>query len=78
MLILSRHKGESIIIGDNIEISVVDVQGDIIKLGINAPRSLSVHRKEIYDEIQAANREALQNLPTAEQLKKLQKKNSRY
>jgi carbon storage regulator len=72
MLILSRRKGESIIIGDNIEISVVDVQGDIIKLGINAPRSLSVHRKEIYDEIQAANREALQNLPTAEQLKKLQ------
>lgn len=72
MLILSRRKGENIIIGDNIEISVVDVQGDIIKLGINAPRSLSVHRKEIYDEIQAANREALQNLPTAEQLKKLQ------
>jgi carbon storage regulator len=72
MLILSRRKGETIIIGDNIEISVIDVQGDIIKIGINAPRSLSVHRKEIYDEIQAANREALQNLPTAEQLRKLQ------
>lgn len=72
MLILSRRKGETIIIGDNIEISIIDVQGDTVKLGINAPRSLSVHRKEIYDEIQAANREALQNLPTAEQLKKLQ------
>mgnify|MGYP000853071891 FL=1 len=72
MLILSRRKGETIIIGDNIEISVIDVQGDTVKLGIKAPRSLSVHRQEIYDEIQAANREALQNLPTAEQLKKLQ------
>jgi carbon storage regulator len=73
MLILSRRKGESIIIGDNIEISVIDVQGDIIKIGIDAPRSVSVHRKEIYNEIQAANREAIQNLPTVEQLKKLQK-----
>ena len=72
MLILSRRKGETIVIGDNIEISVIDVQGDTVKLGIKAPRSLSVHRQEIYDEIQAANREALQNLPTAEQLKKLQ------
>jgi carbon storage regulator len=71
MLILSRRKGETIVIGDNIEISVIDVQGDTVKLGIKAPRSLSVHRQEIYDEIQAANREALQNLPTAEQLKKL-------
>ena len=71
MLVLSRNKGESIIIGDHIEISVLDVQGDTIKLGIEAPRSLSVHRKEVYDEIQAANREASQHLPTAEQLKQL-------
>ena len=61
MLILSRRKGESIIIGDNIEISVVDVQGDIIKIGIDAPRTISVHRKEIYDEIQRANLEATQH-----------------
>ncbi|HBQ25206.1 MAG TPA: carbon storage regulator [Syntrophomonas sp.] len=74
MLILSRRKGESIIIGDNIEISVVDVQGDIIKIGIDAPRTISVHRKEIYDEIQRANLEATQHLPTVEQLKKLQEK----
>ncbi|MGI5922251.1 MAG: carbon storage regulator CsrA [Syntrophomonadaceae bacterium] len=72
MLILSRRKGESIIIGDNIEVNVVDVQGDIIKLGIDAPRLVSVHRKEIYEEILKANREAAQNLPTVEQLKKIQ------
>ncbi|HHW60452.1 MAG TPA: carbon storage regulator CsrA [Syntrophomonadaceae bacterium] len=74
MLVLSRNIGESIIIGDHIEISVLDVQGDTIKLGIEAPRSLSVHRKEVYDEIQAANREASKHLPTAEQLIKLRHK----
>ena len=74
MLVLSRKKGETIVIGDNIEISVIDVQGDVVKIGIKAPRSVSVHRKEIYNEIQAANREAIQHLPTVEQLKKLQEK----
>ena len=74
MLVLSRRKGQSIVIGDNIEINVIDVQGDIIKIGIDAPRSISVHRKEVYNEIQAANREATQHLPTVEQLKKLQEK----
>jgi len=77
MLILSRRPGESIIIGDNIEINIVDIQGDIIKIGINAPRSISVHRKEIYEEIQKTNREATQNLPTIEELKKLQEKGIR-
>lgn len=74
MLILSRRKGESLIIGDNIAISVIDVQGDIVKIGIDAPRSVSVYRQEIYTEIQAANREAQKNLPTVEQLKKMQEK----
>jgi len=52
MLILSRQKDDSIIIGDDIEITVVDIRGDKVRLGINAPRSVSVHRKEIYDAIQ--------------------------
>lgn len=52
MLVLSRQRDESIIIGDNIEIIVVDIRGDKVRLGINAPRDVSVHRKEIHDAIQ--------------------------
>jgi len=52
MLVLSRQKDESIIIGDDVEITIVDVRGDKVRLGINAPRSTSVHRKEIYEAIQ--------------------------
>ncbi len=53
MLVLSRQKDESIIIGDDIEVIIVDVRGDKVRLGINAPREISVHRKEIYEAIQA-------------------------
>ncbi len=53
MLVLSRQKDESIIIGDNVEIVIVDIRGGKVRIGINAPRSVSVHRKEIYDAIQA-------------------------
>jgi len=74
VLILSRRKGESIVIGDNIEICVIDVQGEVIKIGIDAPRTVSVYRKEIYNEIENANREAARNLPTVEQLKQLKPK----
>lgn len=52
MLVLSRNKDESIMIGDDVEITIVDVRGDKVRLGINAPRSVSVHRKEIYLAIQ--------------------------
>jgi len=52
VLVLSRQKDESIIIGDDVEITIVDVRGDKVRLGINAPRSISVHRKEIYEAIQ--------------------------
>lgn len=52
MLVLSRMKDESIMIGDDVEISIVDVRGDKVRLGINAPKTVSVHRKEIYDAIQ--------------------------
>ena len=52
MLVLSRQKDESIIIGDDIEIIIVDVRGDKVRLGITAPKSVSVHRKEGYESIQ--------------------------
>lgn len=52
MLVLSRTKNESIIIGDDIEITIIDVRGDKVRLGIKAPREVPVHRKEIYDAIQ--------------------------
>jgi carbon storage regulator len=52
MLVLSRQRDESIMIGDNIEITIVDVRGDKVRLGINAPRDVSVHRREVYDAIQ--------------------------
>ena len=55
MLILSRRKNESIIIGDNIEVMITDISGDVIKLGISAPRCISVHRKEVYKVIKADN-----------------------
>lgn len=58
MLVLTRKKGQSIVISDNIEITILDVQGDQVRIGINAPRSVSIHRKEIFLEIQEENRKA--------------------
>ncbi len=52
MLVLSRQKDESIMIGDDVEIVIVDVRGDKVRLGITAPRSVAVHRKEVYESIQ--------------------------
>ena len=52
MLVLSRKKDEKIIIGDKISIMVVDVQGDKVRLGIEAPREVTVHREEVYQAIQ--------------------------
>lgn len=58
MLILSRKKDESIVIGDNITISVVDIKGDQVKLGIAAPNDVKVFRQEVYQAIQEENRAA--------------------
>lgn len=63
MLVLARRINESIMIGDDIEVVVVDIKGDQIKLGIRAPRSVSVHRAEVYKEIQEQNKEAAKTAP---------------
>lgn len=60
MLILSRKLNERIVIGDNVEVSVVEIKGDHVKLGIDAPRSVKVFRQEVYQAIQAENQAAAQ------------------
>ncbi|HUG84604.1 MAG TPA: carbon storage regulator CsrA [Euzebya sp.] len=58
MLVLTRRANESIMIGDDIVITVLDVRGDQIRIGIRAPRSVPVHREEVYAELQQANQDA--------------------
>jgi len=57
MLVLSRQRDESIMIGDDVEITIVDVRGDKVRLGITAPKKIPVHRREIYDAIQREKKE---------------------
>jgi len=72
MLILARRIGESIMIGDQVEISVVDIKGDQVKLGIKAPSQVKVYRREVYAAIQEENRAAAAaspgNLPALDEL----------
>ncbi|OEC02898.1 carbon storage regulator CsrA [Lysinibacillus sphaericus] len=71
MLVLSRKKDESIMIGDQIEIKILAVEGEQIKLGIVAPKTVKVHRSEVFEAIQAQNKEALTASSSfLEQLKK--------
>lgn len=58
MLVLSRQRDESIMIGDNVEITIVDIRGDKVRLGIIAPSQIAVHRKEVYEAIQRENQKA--------------------
>ncbi|GAA2550133.1 hypothetical protein GCM10010435_20090 [Winogradskya consettensis] len=58
MLVLTRRAGESVMIGDTIVITVLEARGDVIRIGIQAPRDVQVHREEVYKELQDANREA--------------------
>ncbi len=58
MLVLSRQHDETIMIGDEVEITVVDIRGDKVRLGINAPRHVQVHRKEVYEAIRRENERA--------------------
>ena len=59
MLVLSRKKGESIVIQDQIELTILSVDGDTVKVGISAPKHVDIFRKEIYLSIQEANRESV-------------------
>jgi carbon storage regulator len=58
MLVLSRTRDETIMIGDDIEITIVDVRGDKVRVGINAPATVPVHRKEVYESIKRENQQA--------------------
>jgi carbon storage regulator len=65
VLILTRRVGESVVIGDDIVVTVVEVRGDSVRIGINAPRSVDVHREEVYRELQSANQQAASPDPVA-------------
>lgn len=71
MLALSRKQGESIIIGKDIEITILDIKGDQVKVGISAPKSVPIFRKEIYLSIEEENKEAAKSEGAIEALKKL-------
>jgi len=58
MLVLSRQRDESIMIGDEVEVTIVDVRGDKVRLGITAPKHIPVHRKEVYEAIQREKKQA--------------------
>ncbi len=59
MLVLSRKKNESIIINDNITVTVIEIRGDKVRLGIEAPKNVTVHRREVYEAIQSQNQARL-------------------
>jgi carbon storage regulator len=58
MLVLTRRAGESVMIGDDVVVTVLEARGDVIRIGIQAPRDVQVHREEVYRELREANREA--------------------
>ncbi|MCL2840116.1 MAG: carbon storage regulator CsrA [Defluviitaleaceae bacterium] len=62
MLALTRKKGESIVVGDNIEVVVLGITGEQVRLGVIAPKTVSVHRKEVYEQIQLENQQAQQSI----------------
>lgn len=67
VLILTRRVGENIVVGDDIVISVMEVRGDAVRIGVQAPRSVTVHREEVYRELQRANRAAAQSGATSDE-----------
>jgi carbon storage regulator len=64
MLILSRKVNEKIMIGDDVSVSVIEIRGDQVKLGVDAPRSVKVFRREVFDAILAENRAAAESAAT--------------
>ncbi len=63
MLVLSRQRDESIVIGDDVVITIVDIRGDKVRLGVNAPSEIPVHRQEVYDAIRRENRQSAELSP---------------
>ena len=63
MLVLSRHRDESIMIGDDVVVTIVDIRGDKVRLGIDAPTDIPVHRQEVYEAIKRENEKAAQLQP---------------
>jgi carbon storage regulator len=59
MLVLSRKLGERIVIGNDVVVTILEIRGESVKLGVDAPRTISVHRQEIYEEIRQANQAAM-------------------
>ncbi|WP_377887318.1 carbon storage regulator CsrA [Alkalihalobacillus sp. R86527] len=72
MLVLGRKKDQSIIINDEIELKVISIEGDTVKLGVEAPKNISIHRKEVYVEIQEENKLASSQEINLEELKGFQ------
>lgn len=70
MLALSRKKDEAIVINDNIEVKILEIKGDQVKIGISAPKSVPIYRKEVFVQIQEANKEAAESVDV-DKLKKL-------
>ena len=70
MLALSRKKNEALVINNDIEITILDIRGDQVKIGISAPKEVPIYRKEVYLQIQEANKEAM-SAATLEALKDL-------
>lgn len=70
MLALSRKKNEAIVINNNVEVTILEIKGDQVKLGISAPKEVPVYRKEVYVQIQDANKEAM-NVASVDALKGL-------
>lgn len=70
MLALSRKKDEAIVINDNIEVKILEIKGDQVKIGISAPKSVPIYREEVFIQIQEANKEAAESVDV-DKLKKL-------
>ena len=72
MLVLTRKRGQSILLGDNIEVTILEINRDSVKIGINAPKNVEILRKELYEEIKRTNLESI--VKSRDILKELSKK----
>lgn len=71
MLALTRKLNESIMIGNEVEVTILEIKGDQVKIGINAPKAIPVYRKEIYIQIQQSNKESIESKANIEAIKKM-------